>query len=137
MGRDNYYKIFDARTPGLTGTIIISKLAIIQDTKRESIEPKYSQEVKELSEMFYNLSKDYNLDTYCRNQSTENVLERFYWPSNDFPENLRGKTTEDVRLHSWLFAKNLETFKKDSPGEKQKLIEDLNTLFWLVIPEIS
>ena len=82
-----------------------------------------------LSKLFYDLSAD---STYI-DPVSEVELTRFYWPSENYPENLKGKTIEDFRVQTWLFAKNLETFREASEEELERLIEECCELHSIVL----
>ena len=99
------------------GTVSSAAMGIDMYKLGKEIDLKYEIAIKYLSDHFFRLSEiiDYEFSSY------ELILARFYWPSDNFPENL-GKTLDDFRLHSWLFAKDLSTSKEASSNKQKDLI---------------
>ena len=99
--------------------VLQAAIGIDQHKLGKEIDPRYEKAIKDLSDYFSELSKIRDFEFSSEGLS----LTKFYWPSNNFPENLKGKTLDDFRLHSWLFAKDLSMFKKSSINKQKDLID--------------
>ena len=107
----------DVRT--YSNKVLSAAIGIDQHKRGREIDPEYERAIEDLSDYFFELSKIKDLEF----PSEELFLANFYWPSNTFPnENLRGKKLDDLRVHSWLFAKDLSTFKEASRNKQENLI---------------
>jgi len=114
---------------------IVSQAAIGIDQHKlgKEINPIYEKAIKDLSDYFSELSKIRDFEF-----SSEGLkLTEFYWPSDNFPKNLKGKTLDDFRLHSWLFAKDLSTFKEASRNKQKNLINLCCDLHGMLITKRS
>lgn len=110
-----------------SNTVLRAAIGIAQHKSGREIGLEYERAVRDVSDYFFELSEVRDIWFL----SEELTLTEFYWPSDNFPENLKGKTLDDFRLHSWLFAKNLSTFKETSNNQQKDLIHiccDLHTI---------
>ena len=100
-------------------TVLRAAIGINQHKLVKEIDPIYEKAIKYLSDYFSELSNIRDIEF-----SSEGLtLTKFYWPSDNFPKNLKGKTLDNFRLHSWLFAKDLSTFKEASINKQKNLID--------------
>jgi hypothetical protein len=94
-----------------------SAMGIDQYKLNRKIDKRFQEAINDLSEVFFKLSKATYLEM---DVVTPLLLANFYWPSERYSnEHLKGKTIYDLNPQSWLFAKELETFK-EAPEKKQK-----------------
>lgn len=141
MNYKPYPEKFDVEDSRLSTLILNSMIAIDQYKTKREINQEYEQAINYLSKLFYNLSKSpLNEIDVLENLHwpTIDALANFYWPSDVWPnENLRGKNIKDLKLPSWLFAKNLETFREDSKEELKSLLKECYELHSRIIPAFN
>jgi len=113
--------------------VLHAAIGIDQHKLGKEINPRYEKAIKSLSDYFFELSEIKDIEF----PSEGLTLTEFYWPSNNFPINLKGKTLDDFRLHSWLFAKDLSMFKETSNNQQKDLIHICCDLHGMLITKRS
>lgn len=105
VGISNYYM-------GLAAEASDAEIAIDNHRLGKATEEQY-QNVRNLSNSLYEIAKGYD-------PSTEFMMDDVIWPNR---KDWVGKTRDDTRLQTWLFAKNLETFTYLSKERQRELLD--------------
>ena len=125
MNYDHYPEEFDIEDRRLSMLVLDSAMAVDQYQLNGKTDLRYEQAINKLSGMFFELVR---IPANYLSPSLELFLAEFYWPAKDFPLNLKDKTFEDSRLHSWLFAKDLSTFRELSEERREELVASCSNL---------